>query len=68
MQRSKLLSVAVHCPHFKRTVTATRNASIDRLVACSDSETCRDPAPAGSAPEHARPFPHGCPVYPSLAR
>jgi hypothetical protein len=49
-------------------VTASRNAAIDRLVSCEESEKCRDPAPAGSAPDFQRPFPHGCPVYPQLAR
>jgi hypothetical protein len=68
MRRSILLKVAVYCPHFKRSVEATRNEAIDRLVACADSESCRDPAPAGSGPEHARPFPRGCPVFPSLAK
>jgi hypothetical protein len=70
MRRSILLKVAVYCPHFKRSVEATRNAAIDRLVACSDSESCRDPAPAGAnaGGEHARPFPRGCPVFPSLAK
>jgi hypothetical protein len=67
VRRSELLKVAVHCPHFNRTVTALRNAAIDRLVACEESATCRE-APAASAPDHARPFPHGCPVYPQLAR
>jgi hypothetical protein len=68
MRRSLLLKVAVYCPHFKRSVEATRNLSIDRLVACSESDACRDPAPAEELPEHARPFPHGCPVFPSLAK
>jgi len=70
MRRSVLLKVAVYCPHFKRSVEATRNEAIDRLVACADSDHCRDPAPA-PAPgegEHARPFPRGCPVFPSLAK
>jgi hypothetical protein len=70
MRRSILLKVAVYCPHFKRSVEATRNEAIDRLVACSDSESCRDPAPAGQpgGAEHARPYPRGCPVFPSLAK
>ena len=73
MRRSILLKVAVYCPHFKRSVEATRNEAIDRLVACADSESCRDPAPAdassdGASREHARPFPRGCPVFPSLAK
>ncbi len=68
MRRSILLKVVVHCPHFNRSVTATRNEAIDRLVACSDSDQCRDPAPAGERNEHERPFPRGCPVFPSLAK
>ena len=68
MRRSILLKVAVYCPHFKRKVEATRNEAIDRLVACSDSESCRDPAPVGDGTEHERPFPRGCPVFPSLAK
>jgi hypothetical protein len=72
MRRSILLKVAVYCPHFKRSVEATRNEAIDRLVACADSESCRDPAPAAGAveggAEHARPYPRGCPVFPSLAK
>jgi hypothetical protein len=69
VRRSILLKVAVYCPHFKRGVEATRNEAIDRLVACSDSERCRDPAPADDGgTEHARPFPRGCPVFPSLAK
>lgn len=68
MRRSILLKVAVYCPHFERSVEATRNEAIDRLVACADSERCRDPAPADVPNEHRRPFPHGCPVFPSLAK
>jgi hypothetical protein len=72
VRRSILLKVAVYCPHFKRSVEATRNEAIDRLVACSDSERCRDPPPppdpSDKLPEHARPFPRGCPVFPSLAK
>jgi len=68
VRRSILLKVAVYCPHFKRQVEATRNEAIDRLVACSESDHCRDPAPASGEGEHARPFPHGCPVFPSLAK
>ena len=68
MRRSVLLKVVVHCPHFNRSVTATRNEAIDRLVACSDSEQCRDPAPTGERNEHERPYPRGCPVFPSLAK
>ena len=68
MRRSVLLTVAVHCPHFKRQVQATRNEAIDRLVACSDSHLCRDPAPQAGAQEHERLYPRGCPVFPSLAK
>ncbi len=68
MRRSVLLKVVVHCPHFDRSVTATRNEAIDRLVACSDSNLCRDPAPASERNEHERPYPRGCPVFPSLAK
>jgi hypothetical protein len=69
MRRSVLLAVVVHCPHFQRAVTATRNEATDRLVACSDSEKCRDDgAPASDPHEHARPYPRGCPVFPSLAK
>ena len=68
MRRSILLKVAVYCPHFQRRVEATRNDAIDRLVACAESGSCRDAAPASAAPEHERPFPRGCPVFPSLAK
>ena len=68
MRRSVLLQVVVHCPHFDRAVTATRNEAIDRLVACSDAHLCRDPAPRADAQEHERPYPRGCPVFPSLAK
>ena len=68
MRRSVLLAVVVHCPHFGRPVTATRNLAIDRLVACSDADRCRDPQPASAPPEHERPYPRGCPVFPSLAK
>lgn len=68
MRRSVLLAVVVHCPHFGRTVNATRNEAIDKLVACADSDKCREPAPPGTAGEHERPFPRGCPVFPSLAK
>jgi hypothetical protein len=69
MRRSPLLTVTVHCPHFDRPVQAQRNSAIDRLVACSDADACRDanpPVPHGSG--HARPYPHGCPVFPQLAK
>jgi hypothetical protein len=62
------VKVTVFCPHFARPVAATRNQAIDRLVACDESEHCRDPAPSPSAPAPARPYPRGCPVYPSLAK
>jgi len=68
MRRSILLQVIVHCPHFDRAVTATRNEAIDRLVACSDAHLCRDPSPPTEAQEHERPYPRGCPVFPSLAK
>ena len=68
MRRSILLKVVVHCPHFDRSVSATRNEAIDLLVACSDSNLCRDPAPTGERNEHERPYPRGCPVFPSLAK
>jgi hypothetical protein len=68
MQRSVSLQVVVHCPHFGRPVNATRNLAIDKLVACSDSERCRDPHPESAPSEPARPFPRGCPVFPSLAK
>jgi hypothetical protein len=63
-----LLKVTVYCPHFCRSVIATRNAATERLVACDDSDTCRDPSGTADGSEHARPFPHGCPVFPSLAK
>jgi hypothetical protein len=63
-----LLEVVAYCPHFGRPVTASRNLITDRLVACSDSERCRDPAPTGQPPDHDRPYPRGCPVFPSLAK
>lgn len=67
--RSQLLKVVVFCPHFQRAVNATRNQAIDRLVSCDDSELCRDrAATAAEGNEHARPFPHACPVFPSLAK
>ena len=69
MRRSVLLKVAVFCPHFQRSVEATRNEAIDRLVACAESDSCRDPSPdTRDLPEHARPYPHACPVFPSLAK
>jgi hypothetical protein len=68
VRKLELVKVAIECPHFRRSVTATRNLAIDRLVSCDDSEQCRDPAPRDAAPDHARPFPHGCPVFPSLAK
>jgi hypothetical protein len=68
VRRSILLKVAVFCPHFQRRVEATRNDAIDRLVACDDSERCRAPVAPEGAHEHERPFPRGCPVFPSLAK
>jgi hypothetical protein len=68
MQRSPLLNVTVHCPHFDRPVQAQRNAATDRLCACNDSALCRDDATPTPPGEHARPFPHGCPVFPQLAK
>lgn len=68
MRRSPLLTVTVHCPHFSRPVQAQRNAATDRLVWCSDADQCRDANAVGSDGEHARPYPHGCPVFPSLAK
>ena len=68
MRRTVLLQVVVQCPHFHRPVTAQMNTMIDRLVACTDSDQCRDPNPSGQEGEHARPFPRGCPVFPSLAK
>ena len=68
MLRSQSLKVVVFCPHFQRSVNATRNLSIDRLVACEDSEQCRDRNAAADGHEHARTYPHGCPVFPSLAK
>jgi hypothetical protein len=69
VRRAELLKVMVFCPHFQRPVTAARNLTIDRLVSCEESDSCRDndPAPAEGR-EHARVFPCGCPVYPSLAK
>jgi hypothetical protein len=68
MRRSPLLTVTVHCPHFDKPVQAQRNVATDRLVACSDSEACRDARAEAHGNEHARPYPHGCPVFPSLAK
>jgi hypothetical protein len=62
VRRSEQLKVAVYCPHFKRTVPATKNAAIDRLVDCDDKESCRPPS------DGPRPFPRGCPVFPTLAK
>jgi hypothetical protein len=68
MRRLEVLKVAVHCPHFARTVTATKNTAIDRLVDCAEKDACRDPNPESDGREAARPYPHGCPVFPSLAK
>jgi hypothetical protein len=67
MRRSELLKVTVHCPHFNRPVAATRNAAIDRLCDCSEKDACRAPS-SREAGEHDRPYPRGCPVFPSLSR
>lgn len=68
MRRSPLLTVTVHCPHFDKPVHAQRNTATDRLVSCSDADACRDPRASAAGNEHARPYPHGCPVFPSLAK
>jgi hypothetical protein len=71
MRRLELVPTTTFCPHFGRPVAATRNDAISggRLVDCAEKDACRDPAPEASGPhDHARPFPHGCPVFPSLAR
>jgi len=68
VQRSVSLPVLVHCPHHGRTVRATRNATIDRLVSCSEADACRSPGEASSSSEPAKVFPRGCAVYPSLAK
>jgi hypothetical protein len=70
MRRSPLITVIVHCPHFDKAVEAQRNLATDRLVACASAELCRDAEPDQTADlvEHARPYPRGCPVFPSLAK
>ncbi len=68
MRRSELLKVTAHCPHFDKPVRAERNTAIDRLVSCSDADSCRDPNVSTIGNEHARPYPHGCPVFPQLAK
>ncbi len=71
VRRSELIKVLVFCPHFQRPVSAARNLTIDRLVSCDEAGACRDATPEaapGAGHEHARVFPHGCPVYPSLAK
>jgi hypothetical protein len=60
--------VSVFCPHFQRPVRAEKNQAIDRLVACAESDQCRQSTVSGDAGEVARPYPHGCPVYPQLAK
>lgn len=62
MRRLDLVPTTVVCPHFKRPVAAQRNLAIDRLVSCTESDACRAPA----ASDGSRPFPAGCPVFPSL--
>jgi hypothetical protein len=64
MRRLDLVPASVLCPHFKRQVIATLNRAIDRLVACDEANACRDPQPA----DPLRPFPQGCPVFPSQAK
>jgi hypothetical protein len=49
-------------------VAAQKNLAADRLVACAESEDCRTTGVSDAPTEVARPFPHGCPVYPSLAK
>jgi hypothetical protein len=69
VRRAELLKVLVFCPHYQRPVSAARNLTIDRLVSCDEAASCRDPAPPhAEGSDHARPFPCGCPVYPSLAK
>lgn len=68
MRRSVLLTVAVHCPHLNRTVAAQRNDMIGRLVHCSTGDTCRQTLEPAAADVSNRPYPAGCPVYPSLAK
>jgi len=36
--------------------------------AVATAELSVDAAPAEELPEHQRPYPHGCPVFPSLAK
>jgi len=67
MRRSALLRVTVHCPHFDRPVAAVRNQMTDRLCDCDEKESCRAPS-SREAGEHDRPYPRGCPVFPSLSR
>jgi hypothetical protein len=64
VQRTVSLPVVVHCSHHGRTVRATRNTAIDRLVSCSEAEACR----AKETPADGKSFPRGCAVYPSLAK
>ena len=66
MRRSALIRIAVHCPHFQRPVAAQLNTLVDKLVSCAESERCRVEVTEGAPAE--RPFPRGCPVYPSLAK
>ncbi len=66
MRRSVLLTVAVFCPHYNRTVAADFNDVTSRLVHCATQDSCRQTA-EGMADYKNRPFPAGCPVYPSLA-
>jgi hypothetical protein len=67
MRRSALLIVVVHCPHFKRIVAVSLNEAIGRLVYCSDGDSCRKAStPSAGRDADNRPYPAGCPVYPSL--
>jgi len=64
MRRLDLVPTTVVCPHLKRPVEARRNLAIDRLVSCKESDACREPATT----DGVRPFPQGCPVFPSLTK
>ncbi len=65
MRRLDLVPVTVYCPHYQRPVAATHNRAVERLVHCAERDACRatDSASSDGAP---RPYPRGCPVYPSL--
>jgi hypothetical protein len=68
VQRSQRLQVTAYCPHFQRPVEVTRNGATGALCDCREKERCRDDTAEAGLHEHARPYPHGCPVFPSLAR